>query len=505
MSCNKMNFRAISFIIISVLVIAGCSRNDSITGPSDSVLPVDVAELQIVMADSSVTLSWINPADSEYNHIEITFTPIVAGVTQPIIVSKGVESKTITGLVNGMQYTFVVKAVDDTGNKSNGISQSIILVPNAAIVYLNNVKQIIRGFGGTNMPAWIGDLTDDQVEKAFGSGEGQIGMTILRIRVPYDSTQFYLEVPTAKLAKSLGAIIMATPWSPPPYMKSNNDIVGGELNPDSYADFAKYLRSFADYMSNNGAPLYAVSVQNEPDVHVGYESCDWNAEQLLNFVKNNAPAVGTKIIAPESYKFDHALSDPILNDPVAAANVSIIGGHLYGDSALASYPLALSKGKEIWMTEHIVDCIDMPNAFNVAVEINGCMNAGMSAYLLWYIRRFYGPMDEEGNITKGGYFMSQYARFVRPGFYRADATAHPQNNIDITAYKNGSTIIIVALNKASTSISQTFIIQNGTPAAFTPYVTSASENCVKENDIAVSDGKFTATLGPMSVTTFVSN
>jgi glucuronoarabinoxylan endo-1,4-beta-xylanase len=288
-------------------------------------------------------------------------------------------------------------------------------------------------------------------------------------------------------------------------MKSNNDIVGGELNPDSYADFANYLKSFADYMSNNDAPLYAVSVQNEPDVHVGYESCDWNAEQMLNFVKNNAPAVGTKIIAPESYKFDHAMSDPILNDPVAAANVSIIGGHLYAEGALASYPLALSKGKEIWQTEHIVDCYGMPGAFDVAKEINDCMNAGMSAYLLWYIRRFYGPMDEEGNITKGGYFMSQYARFVRPGFYRVSVTAHPQNNIDITAYKNGSSIVIVALNEASTSISQTFIIQNGFPSAFTPYVTSASENCVKKNDIAVSDGKFTAGLDPMSVTTFVSN
>jgi hypothetical protein len=179
--------KVVSFIIISVLVIVGCSENDSITGPS-SILPADITELQIVMTDSSVTLSWVNPADSEYNHIEITFTPAVAGITQPIIVSKGVESKTITGLTNGEQYTFIVKTVDESGNMSNGIPQSITLVPNAAIIYLDNIKQIIRGFGGTNMPPWIGDITSDQVERAFGSGEGQIGMAILRIRVPYDST-----------------------------------------------------------------------------------------------------------------------------------------------------------------------------------------------------------------------------------------------------------------------------------------------------------------------------
>ncbi|MGD0337223.1 MAG: hypothetical protein ABSB78_00390 [Bacteroidota bacterium] len=400
---------------------------------------------------------------------------------------------------------FVLMAIG-CSKEENTITGPPENIPNAANVYMDSTQQIIRGFGGQNMPGWsdVGDLTTTQVEKAFGTGAGQIGMTILRIRVPYDSTKFNLEVPTAQLAKSLGAIIFASPWTPPPSMKSNNNIVGGILNTGSYADFANYLKAFADYMSSNGAPLYAVSLQNEPDVHVGYESCDWNATQMLNFVKNNTPAIGTKIIVPESYKFDHAMSDPILNDPAAAANISIIGGHLYGEGALTSYPLATSKGKEVWMTEHIVDCANWPYAFEVAVEINGCMNAGMSAYVLWYIRRGYGPIDESGNITKGGYFMSQYARFVRPGYYRVSATANPQTNIDVTAYKSGSKVVIVVLNSGS-SISQTFTIQHGTVSTYTPYVTSSSKNCIQESDITVSNGIFTVTLDSSSVTTFVSN
>lgn len=387
--------------------------------------------------------------------------------------------------------------------KQNSITGPSETIPNASNIYLDSTQQVIRGFGGINMPGWIPDLTTAQVQEAFGTGTGQIGMTILRIRVSYDSSQFYLEVPTAKLAYSLGATIFASPWTPPAWMKSNDNIVGGTLDTNSYAAYAAHLKAFADYMSGNGVPLYAISVQNEPDASVTYESCSWNAAQLLNFVKTNAPAIGTKIIVPESENFNHALSDPILNDPVAAANVSIIGGHIYG-GGLTSYPLAVSKRKEVWMTEHLLNNTDWAGAFGTAQEINDCMNAGMSAYVWWYIRRSYGPIDENSNVTKRGYVMSQYARFVRPGFYRASATANPQANVDVTAYKNGSKVVIVVLNSGS-SISQTFTIQNGTVSTFTPYGTSSSKNCAQGSDITVSNGIFTATLDSSSVTTFVSN
>jgi glucuronoarabinoxylan endo-1,4-beta-xylanase len=377
-------------------------------------------------------------------------------------------------------------------------------IPNAAIVYLDSSQQIIRGFGGVNMPGWIADMTADQVNKAFGTGTGQIGMTILRIRVPYDETQFNLEVPTARLAASLGAIIIASPWTPPPSMKSSNNIVGGTLNDGSYAAYAAHLKAFADYMSSNGAPLYAISVQNEPDASVTYESCSWNASQLLNFVKNNAPTIGYRIIVPESENFNHALSDPILNDPVAVSNVFIIGGHIYG-GGLASYHLAVSKGKEVWMTEHLVVDTDWPGAFATAKEINDCMNAGMNAYVWWYIRRFYGPIDDNSNVTKRGYAMSQYSRFVRPGFTRVSATANPQTNVDVTAYKNGSKVVIVALNSGSSSVSQLFLLRNGTASNFTPYVTSSAKDCAQGSAVTVSSGSFTATLDPSSVTTLVSN
>lgn len=386
----------------------------------------------------------------------------------------------------------------------------------SAYIYLDNVQQIIRGFGAANILPWRPDMTTDEINKAFGTGDGQLGFTILRLRVPPDTNEFSLNVPTAQSAHSMGVTIIASPWSPPASMKTNDTIVGGRLNDTSYASYAAHLKSFVDYMASNGVPIYAVSVQNEPEVTVTYESCYWNADEMLRFVKENAPSIGTKVIAPEHSRFSRSFSDPLLNDATALANFDILGGHIYG-GGLAPYPLAESKGKEIWMTEHLVLETDWWSNLGTGKEILDCMNAGMSAYIWWYIVRFYGPIYDDGThpdtppesvqgeISKRGYIMSQFARFVRPGFFRIDATENPQPYVYVTAFKDGSKIVIVVVNDNSSSVEQAFVLQNGTAAKFTPYVTSETKDCNQENDIAVSNGSFTVTLDGSSITTFVSD
>ena len=168
-------------------------------------------------------------------------------------------------------------------------------------------------------------------------------------------------------------------------------------------------------------------------------------------------------------------------------------------------PLAVSKGKEVWMTEHLDTDTSWSAVMGTAREIHDCMNAGMSAYVWWYIVRFYGPILEDGNVSKRGYVMSQYARFVRPGHVRVDATGNPQPDVYVTAYKNGSKMAIVAINANSSSIDQTFAIRNGTVSSFMPFVTSSTKNCIQGNTIPALKGGFTAPLEPSSVTTFVSN
>lgn len=386
-----------------------------------------------------------------------------------------------------------------------------------AVVKMDSVFQYIRGFGAANIMPWRGDMTDSEIQTAFGTGDGQLGFSMLRLRLPSSTGwDFSIQVATAKKAYDMGVLVFASPWSPPAALKSNNNTTGGYLLESHYQDFVDHLNSFNDYMADNGAPLYAVSVQNEPDIEVSYESCDYTPDQMQNFMANYAGGIKTKVIAPESFQFLKNMSDPILNDSAACANLDIVGGHIYG-GGLESYPLAEEKGKEIWMTEHLTNnsIYPMPwsEAFAVGTEINDCMNAGMSAYIWWYIVRFYGPISDgehngsKGEMTKKGYVMSQFSRFIRPGYHRVFCTKTPQRNVFASAYIDSlsSRIVIVALNTGTSAIQQTFTIGNGNFMRFTPYATTAQKNCTEGEDIYVTNGTFTVTLEPSSITTFVSN
>lgn len=379
-----------------------------------------------------------------------------------------------------------------------------------AHVFVDSTAQVIRGFGAANIVGWRPDMTSDEIETAFGTGEGQLGFSLLRVRIPPQENQWNVNLPSAQAAHAMGATIIASPWSPPASMKTNNNLVSGRLRDDRYDDYAAYLDAFNTYMQENGVPLYALSVQNEPDVEVTYESCDWTGEQMRRFLAEHASAINTRVIAPESFQFRRSMSDPILNDPAALANLDIVGGHIYG-GGLRPYPLAEEKGKEVWMTEHLDLEIDLEAALGTASDIQEVMKSGMSAYIWWYIVRFYGPISdgeeggyEKGEVTKRGYMMAQFSRFIRPGYVRVH-TDEDISNVSVTAYKDDSRLVIVALNDASTSKEVQFTLDGGREGLFSRYVTSATQNVEPLDEVAVSGNTFTAVLGPNSVTTFVSD
>ncbi|UPT55976.1 glycoside hydrolase family 30 protein [Dickeya zeae] len=385
-------------------------------------------------------------------------------------------------------------------------------------VYADTVKidakvnyQTIQGFGGMSGVGWINDLTTEQINSAYGSGAGQIGLSIMRVRIDPDSTKWNIQVPSARQAVSLGAKIMATPWSPPAYMKSNNSLInGGRLLPTYYSAYTSHLLDFSKYMQTNGAPLYAISIQNEPDWKPDYESCEWSGDEFKNYLKSQGSKFGSlNVIVAESLGFNPALTDPVLKDSDASQYVSIIGGHLYGTTP-KPYPLAQNAGKQLWMTEHYVDSKQSANNWTSAIEVGTELNASMasnySAYVWWYIRRSYGLLTEDGKVSKRGYVMSQYARFVRPGAVRIQATENPQSNVHLTAYKNtDGKMVIVAVNTNDSDQMLSLNISNASVSKFEKYSTSASLNAEYGGTSQVdSSGKATVWLNPLSVTTFVS-
>jgi len=367
--------------------------------------------------------------------------------------------------------------------------------------------QRIAGFGGMD-GGFYPELTAAQVDSAFGNGPGQLGLSIIRIRVPETVNRFPTSVAAAARASQLGALVMATPWSPPVEMKSNGALIGGSLKVESYGAYADHLLSYRDFLQANGVPLYSISVQNEPDIQVSYESCDWTPQQMVDWVRSQGPKFeGVQLMAPESTRFDRRWSDPLLQAPDVAAQFDIIGGHVYGNG-VADYPLARQQGKEVWMTEHYSDSANPANqwplALGVGTDVHRSMVVNFNAYVWWAIRRAYGLLTEDGLVSKRGYVMAQYSKFVRPGFVRVSATQPANTDLAVTAYKGGNQLVVVALNRSTTAQSVALDVFNGCATQLSRFTTSATENLAQGEAVTLTNGRATVTLGAESATTFVS-
>lgn len=64
-------------------------------------------------------------------------------------------------------------------------------------------------------------------------------------------------------------------------------------------------------------------------------------------------------------------------------------------------------------------------------------------------------MKEDGMISKRGYNMAHFSKFVRPGYVRIDATKNPEPNVYVSAYKGDNKVVIVAINKNNTGSTKT--------------------------------------------------
>jgi glucuronoarabinoxylan endo-1,4-beta-xylanase len=381
----------------------------------------------------------------------------------------------------------------------------------AVVVEPSNVQQTILGFGGMNHTVWISDLTAAQRETAFGNGTGQLGFTVLRIPVHEDRANWSREVATAKRASELGAKVIASPWNPPASMTES--FSGGKrLKYNSYGAYAQHLNDFTAFMANNGVNLYGISVQNEPDY--AHDWTAWTASEIVRFLRENAGTISTRVIAPESFQYRKNLSDPILDDPAALANVDILGAHLYGTPfSDLPYPLFQQKGggKELWMTEvyypNSTDSADLwPQALDVGEHIHRALVDGrFQTYVWWFIRRSYGPMREDGQISKRGANMAHFAKWVRPGYSRITATANPQSNVYVSAFKSGSRVVIVAINKNTSAVDLAFTIRDTGSATAPTWLTDANATLARYNDVTVSNGAFNAQLPARSIRTIVVN
>src|SRR3954462_1181568 len=147
-----------------------------------------------------------------------------------------------------------------------------------------------------------------------------------------------------------------------------------------------------------------------------------------------------------------------------------------------------------------------PEALDLGEHIHHAMvDAEFQTYIWWTIRRSYGPMREDGQLSKRGAMMAQFARFVRPGYVRVDATANPASNVYVSAYRGGDTVVIVAVNKNTSSVSQQFTLAGTTASgSVANWLTDGSRNVAPQAALSMANGSLTVTLPARSAMTLVT-
>jgi glucuronoarabinoxylan endo-1,4-beta-xylanase len=368
--------------------------------------------------------------------------------------------------------------------------------------------QYVTGFGGMFMPKiWIGKdglLNKEDIDKMCSS-KG-LGYNILRLMVYPNETDWASDVELARYAQQqYGVILFASPWDCTDALADKITVNGKDykhLKHDNYGAYAEHLIRYINYMKSNGVNIYAMSIQNEPDMDFTY----WEPLEIVDFIKRYGPEIrktGVKLMAPEACGFSPDYTDPILNDADAFSNTDIFAGHLYQGfinlssgyvSARHDYISGLYNNKlngagkgGWWMTEHYIDdpVIDENSMYqaylrwnyslnNFAKELHMCMDAYCSAYIYWYLKRHNGgcgligndgtfPVDEN-NITKDGYILAHYAKYASNMTRIKVSVTNP--NVLTTAYMNSSktemTIVMLNMSKNAFNgcISSPIVIKN---------------------------------------------
>ena len=403
------------------------------------------------------------------------------------------------------------------------------------------IKQPIRGFGASD--AWLSGLihqmpTTNQtavLDALFSPVKGA-GLSMLRHRVEaYASTgpgQYNWDLDWDSIwltgeARARGvSTVWCTPWTPPKWMKSNNDYAnGGQLLPEHYQDYADFLATYvSEYKRRFNITIDALSLQNEPDINATYESCLWSGEQLRDFLKFNigptfrARGLTTKLILPEYSGWNDYLSYPTLQDTNASQFLSVVATHSYGGD-IYPFTSAMSQNKDVWETE-VSDLSGNDPSINDALRWASMIHDSMvtgnaNAWHYWWLVTGWSDgqsliqINSDGSyqIYKRLWALGNFSRFVRPGFIRVNtSSSNPESGVLVSAYTkpgSGNTVLVVV----NQNYNATNLAANIGGVKFTSvraYRTSNQEDLAQITAPNVVQNTVTIPVAARSITTIVT-
>lgn len=142
------------------MLFTGCS-SDSGSDDADRTPPAEITGLTPVPNDSSVILTWTNPADKDFYGVEVSSVPAEGTLKEPVVV-KG-NTITVTGLTNGTSYTFTLKTVDKSTNISAGVSSEPVMPVDSSDktppAEVTNLK--LKVADGIAKLTWIDSVSED--------------------------------------------------------------------------------------------------------------------------------------------------------------------------------------------------------------------------------------------------------------------------------------------------------------------------------------------------------
>ncbi|MFG3102212.1 glycoside hydrolase family 30 beta sandwich domain-containing protein [Streptomyces sp. NPDC048182] len=311
---------------------------------------------------------------------------------------------------------------------------------------------------------------------------GQTDFGLKHFSVAHDRAQI---LPLLRQAKALNPRlqIIASPWSPPGWMKTNGSMIDGKLidDPKIYDVYARYLVKSVQAYAAAGVPVDYLTVQNEPQalLRADYPGTDLPVAQQAKVIERLGPALKAAGLRTKILGFDHnwaehpfdvkahvdAGEDPELTYPFdllnsrAAKWISGTAYHCYyGDPSAQTALKASFPGKDIFETE----C----SGGGITRTI-GAMNSWSRSMIFWNLAldEKHGPHTGgctgcDGTVTVDStdrsvryntnyYTLAHFSRFTRPGAVRIGASvAAPEGDtapLQASAFTNpdGSTALVV--------------------------------------------------------------